>query len=98
MILHHTLTAEELEHMTPDALFVWLTYEIYDARTNNRPDTIAGLLSMLSIFSPDARRALCTGAAALRVMRGTNDTEYRAALMQALSETLYKEFNGRENK
>ena len=91
MYLYHTPTPEELQLMTPEKMFLWLTSELYTARLNSEPETINAILS---VFDQDARRALCVGAAVLRVMIGSSDTEYRSAIMHAMAETLYNKFNG----
>lgn len=88
MGFHHVPTPDHLAQMTPDAVFLWLTSEIYDARNTGDSDRINAILSC---FAPDARRCLCTGAAAMRVMEGTADTEYRDALRSAMAKTLYCE-------
>lgn len=74
------------EIIPPDRLFIELTNAIYQARTRGDMDTISAILS---VFEPDARRALLIGAAALRVMPGSADAEYRDAVKAALCETLY---------
>lgn len=77
---------EDLANMDPRALFINLTAAIYDARRRGAWQDIDAILS---VFEPEARRALCIGAAALRIMPGTYDTEYRDALKSAMAETLY---------
>ena len=89
MTFYHEPTPAELSAMDPAAVFIWLTQEIYDARIRGDAERPAVILSA---FDPDARRCLCIGAAALRVMDGTADTEYRDALRSAMAETLYNKF------
>ncbi len=79
------------EHITPDRLFIELTSAIYSARLRGDLDTIE---TILSVFEPAARRALLIGAAALRVMPGSADAEYRDAVKAALCETLYDMMKG----
>ena len=88
MTFHHEPTPAEFSAMDPAAVFVWLTHEIYDAR--NRDDAERAD-AILSAFDPDARRCICIGAAAMRVMDGTADTEYRDTLRSAMATTLYNE-------
>jgi hypothetical protein len=77
---------EDLWNMDPQTLFINLTAAIYDARTRGAWHEIDAILSA---FEPDARRALCIGAAALRIMPGTDAADYRRAIMASMAETLY---------
>lgn len=85
---------EDLARMDPRTLFINLTAAIYDARRRGALDDIDAILS---VFEPEARRALLIGAATLRIMPGTYDTEYRDAIKNAMAEHLYQIFNGGGN-
>ena len=89
MSFHYVPTPETLAAMDTSAIFFWLTHEIYDARNNGDN---ARINAILSAFDADARQCLCIGAAAMRIMDGTADTEYRNAIRSAMAETLYNEF------
>lgn len=92
MITSYLPAPADLLSMDPEKLYITLTHAIYQATCAGRfQETDA----ILSIFEPDARRALLIGAAVMRVMPGTMDTEYRAAVMHAMAETLYNIMRGR---
>jgi len=85
------MTFEYFMKQSPAELFLYLTGNIlYHAVQDGDQRTID---SVLSCFEPDARRQLCIGLACLRTM---GDTEYRTAIMQAMSSVLYEEMKERK--
>ena len=77
---------ETLQSMEPDDVFMFLTSAIYKARERGAWQEIDAILS---IFEPDARRALCIGAAAMRIMPGTYADAYRNELKTNMAAMLY---------
>ena len=95
MIEKYLPAPADLDSMTPADLYISLTHALYQARCAGRIDEAAAILD---VFDDDARRALLIGAAAMRVMPGTSDTKYRAAIMRPMSETLYESMRGGKAK
>lgn len=83
------MTPAEFMNQSPEELFLFLTHSIYDARKKGRLDDIG---TLLSVFGPDARRALLIGSAALLCM--DRDTAYGQAMREAIGKTLYDHFRG----
>lgn len=82
------INPEKLADMDPSTLFINLTAAIYDARNRGAWQEID---EILSVFDPEARHALCTGAAALRIMPGTAAADHRSAIMASMADVLYNE-------